>query len=444
MELTPKIENAGNILKLESKELALGMFVSELDRAWKDTPFPVGGFHLRNSDDIQLLGKMCKFVYIDINRGAVPRKAKSKENLTILSSARRAAPNSPSLKIDRDTHKVTKSIKQQIDKAFKLYSGLQKDFNQITKQVRVGKRVKFSDMEKSIAGLTEVIIANPQTAIWLMNTDPSEQYPTSYCVRAAIWACILGRQIGMSEQEMQVLFMGTMLADIGMQLLPERLVNKSGPFRKKEFLAYRKHVDMGMELLDQHRYLDDRVASIVQCHHERHDGLGFPRGIKGDRIPKLARFANLAHCFERLLCTNHPKRRVSPARAMSRLYKQRVLKFPEQLVVEFIAVLGMYPAGSIVELTNGEQAIVMEQNPTQKLRPKIAILTENNVLVEEPEVIDLSDKKIDTIDYAIKGMVKLAYSVIDPKDYTFSFFGKRIGFGGIGMRISIPKRKNKA
>ena len=88
---------ADHIVKLDCADLIPGMYVCELDRAWLDTPFQIDGFHLKTVEDIQLVLKVCRFVYIDTNRGAKPQKMK-RNQLTILSSARKAATVSASVK----------------------------------------------------------------------------------------------------------------------------------------------------------------------------------------------------------------------------------------------------------------------------------------------------------------------------------------------------------
>lgn len=99
-----------NLIKLESRDLLIGMYVADLDCNWSATPFPVGGFHLRKADDIQILQTFCKHVFIDTSRGSAPR-AKNKNQLTILSSARKAVPVPSALKIDRSAYSDTKTIK---------------------------------------------------------------------------------------------------------------------------------------------------------------------------------------------------------------------------------------------------------------------------------------------------------------------------------------------
>jgi len=427
--------SSNHLLKLDCRDLLLGMYIADLDCNWSATPFPVGGFHLRKADDIQVLQKFCKFVFIDTNQGIAPR-AVNPDQLTILSSARKAVPVPAALKIDRDAYADTRTIKQSIDKAFQLYTELQTCFQQTTQAVRNGDELNLKDIEKPMEAMIDCIIANPQTLIWLLNTDPSNSRTSDYCVRAAIWATILARQIGMNRNKRTVLFLGTLLAEIGMYLLPERLVNKRGAFRKKEFLAYRKHVEFGLELLSQHEELDDRIKTILHCHHERHDGRGFPRRLRGEQIPALARFANLAYCFERLLGSNLPTGKCSPAKAMSKLYKQRVLKFPEQLVSEFIHVLGMYPVGTVITLASKELAIVLEQNPVERLFPRVALLTAaDGTVLKVPKIIDLVNEKDAQPSRAIVNVPNVNRLAVKPSDYRFSFTGKKLGLGPLSFRL---------
>lgn len=435
MAITQNTNTVNNLLKLDSRDLLLGMFVADLDCAWSATPFPVGGFHVRKPDDIQALQKYCRHVFIDTSLGVVP-KALNKNQLTILSSARKAVPVPAALKIDRSAYSDTRTVKQSIDKAYSLYVELQALFCDLTLAVRNGDNLNLKAIEKQQEAMIDCIIANPQTLIWLLNTDPSESKPSDYCVRAAIWATVLARQIGMNRNQMSVLFLGTLLADIGMYLLPEKLVQKRGAFRKKEFLAYRKHVEFGLELLSQHKELDDRVATILHCHHERHDGRGFPRRLRGEQIPALARFANLAYCYERLLGSNLPAGKCSPARAISKLYKQRVLKLPEQLVSEFIHCLGMYPVGTVLLLKTRELALVLEQNPIEKLFPRVAILTTpDGEVLDEPKIVELAKEKQAEESRAIIGVPDVRTINVNPSDYTFSFYGKKLGLGPLSFRV---------
>lgn len=435
MPVTDSKNNYSHLVRLPCNDLIVGMFVSEIDCSWASTPFPVGGFHLRNTEELQVLQKYCRLVTIDTTRGAAPAP-KKRANLTILSTARLATPPAAAIKVNRDAYPVTQPVKKQIDKAYRGYQDTAIIYDSFTDAVHNDQRLNLRELEAPMLSLIECAIANPQTLIWILLTDTKVTGENLYCVRAAIWATILGRQVGLGQKELEDLFKGTLLADIGMHLLPERLTSIRGNFRKKEYLAYRKHVNFSIELLSQYRELDERLLRLVRCHHERHDGRGFPRGLRGDQIPALARFTILAYSFERLLRSNNPLGRVSPAKATARLYKQRELKFPEQLIVEFIHVLGMNPVGSVVQLSTGEIALVLEQNVADRLHPKIAIIKDDNGMsLAKPRIEDLTETPKSGIPKAIVSSVNPGQLEIDLGQYTFAFAGRRVALGKFGFRL---------
>ncbi|MFT6094470.1 MAG: HD-GYP domain-containing protein (c-di-GMP phosphodiesterase class II) [Pseudohongiellaceae bacterium] len=423
---------SSSFVEIKTGDLLIGMFVYELDCSWAKTPFSPSGFHLKTADDIQMLTKFCKSVYIDISRGAQPARLKP-NNLTKLSSARKASPTSTTIKVDRNYYLIKSSLKRQLDLTDKHYQQLLQDFDQLTQKIRAREKLDFQSLETSITGLIDSALANPQTLVWCLNTDLLAISSTAYCVRAAIWATLLARQIGLVRSEIESLFLGTLLADVGLHLTHQGLTERRGSFRKEEFTVYKKHVQLGVELLTQYPDIDQRVVSIARCHHERNDGLGFPKGLRGQQIPSLARFASLAYCFERILGSLCADRNTSPAKAIARLYRQRDLKFPEQLVVEFIHLMGMYPIGTLVELNTGEIAIVLEQHEEEKLSPKIAVLTSvSQEKLEKPKVIVLGAVGESRTVLSSLGPVQRE---IRTRDYRFSFVGKWLGFRPFGLRL---------
>ena len=436
MNANPLSDNTLSLVEIDCRELILGMYVSDLDCNWSDTPFPLGGFHVRTAEDIQVLLKYCQRIVIDLNKGAAPRQRR-KHQLTILSSARKSAPPANKLKIDRGRYEVSHSVKQLIDRAWEKYSSLKAGFSRVCHGVRQGEGIKLHYLSTSGSELVKVIIANPETVIWLLNTDPEEPRPTDYCVRAALWATILARQVGMSQEHLETVFLGTLLSDIGLQMLPERLVMKTGHFRRKECLAYRKHVAFSANLIGLHPELNDAVKAVAENHHERNDGLGFPRGIKGELIPVHARIAHIAYSFERLLRNNSSRgRRVPMAKALSRLYKQRGLKFSEQLVVEFIHALGMYPAGTLVNLTSGEVAIVLEQNEQARMQPRVAILVNSQgEELTKPDIVNLACESGGQSNMPSIISESAQPGGPNPRDFTFSFWGKKLALGSFSLRL---------
>jgi HD-GYP domain-containing protein (c-di-GMP phosphodiesterase class II) len=421
--------------RVPCSDLVVGMFVAELDRPWKDTPFPINGFHIRRIEDLEALRRFCKHVVIDVSRGKAPKKMKPRE-LTILSSARKRAPAASAIAVRHDVYPITRSVKQEIDSLEQAYEALAKAFGQVIANARDEKPLGLTQLATPQTALLDSLCRCPDAAVWFLNTQSQRDAQLQHCLRAAIWAVLLGRHIGLTREELDTLLQGTLLADIGLARFPPSLVTKSGPFSRKEYLAYQKHVRIGEDILRVDGEASAQVINILRNHHERHDGRGFPRGQQGEQIPLLARIAHLAYSYDRLLKPFNARQPVVPATAVSRLYKQRMLKFMEQLVFEFIQSLGMYPAGSLVEVASHEVAVVVEQNPGEKLQPRLAVLldAEKKPLTKVRLVNPVEDRSSALAMAITKALPPGSYG-IDVNSLREQIFGKRIAIGKFGIRF---------
>ncbi len=130
------------------------------------------------------------------------------------------------------------------------------------------------------------------------------------------------------------------------------------------------HVDNGVELAQDIRGINDDILKMIECHHERHNGSGYPKGLEGADIPVYGRIAGVVDCYDAMI-SNRPHR---PARSSYDAIRELNLmvgtKFQKQLIEQFVQALGMFPTGSLVELNTGEVAIVIEHNRVRRLRPK--------------------------------------------------------------------------
>ena len=151
--------------------------------------------------------------------------------------------------------------------------------------------------------------------------------------------------------------------------------------------------------------------------------------LRGKQIPLLARFANRA---------------TPPSKALSKIYKQRALKFPAQPIVELIHVIVTYPIGSLVVLSTSEGGLALEQNLHERLSPKVAVVTCScKVVLKRPLVVDLANPGKSKIDPPIVSSCRSENSAkylgegkdLDPRKYSLSFFGKRAGIGSFAVPI---------
>ncbi len=226
---------------------------------------------------------------------------------------------------------------------------------------------------------------------WLLRLRLKDQHSHDHSMRSALWAVQFARFVGMPKEEMSVLCLGTLLKDIGKIKLPNGLLRK----RKRtleEATEYQKFVDYGVEMLRSSN-VEPRVVSVVRFHCERHDGSGFPEGLQGGKIPLLARIAGIATTYDAISNPREAEEPVAPSRAVSLLYNLRDKKFQDDLVVQFIQSIGLYPTGTLVELTTGDVGIVVEQHAESRLTPKVAVLDQKKAQASDAYIlVDLKDE----------------------------------------------------
>jgi HD-GYP domain-containing protein (c-di-GMP phosphodiesterase class II) len=388
-------------------DLTLGMFVSRLDRPWRNTPFPLQGFHVRSSEDIATLKTYCEYVFIDVTKGKgllegdsvlLPFNDRRGQIRSGVKPDRRnvgrSAPlvdDCPPINIRKGVYEITVSLRVEAEHAKNLVRDLRGNLSLVSRQISRGKLEDYGKLKENVGGMVESVLRCPDAFTWLVRLREKDQHTHDHSLRSALWAVQFARYIGMDKQEISVLCLGTLLKDIGKVKVPNSLLRKQNRTEEEE-LEYYKYVPHGVEMLRNARKVEPRVISIVRYHAERHNGQGFPERLSGTKIPLLARIAGIATTYDIISNPRETSHPLAPSRAVSLLYDMRGDAFQEDLVVQFIQSVGLYPTGTLVELTTGDIGVIVEQHPKSRLTPQVAILgqSEEN-LNEDIFLVDLKD-----------------------------------------------------
>lgn len=365
-------------IKVPVSKLLRGMYVSNLDRPWVETPFPIQGFFIENPDQINDLSKYCKYVIIDIFRGIRP---KSEEELLAAAESRAASGNSQSgaiktkpLKVNHNAYHQVTSLKKEISRVDNLRKQLSDSVGDFYMNLRKKEPASLTDIMLVIHRITGSIIRNPDALIWLNRLENENNTLYSQSLRTAIWAIVFARHLGISQDAMNNLALGIVLSDIGKLKLPAELVNKQGRHTPRELDHLQKHVALGIELVQKIQGLDPQVISVVAAKNERHNGCGYPAGLTGDKIPYLAKIAGIADYYDKLTQGAEGRDPVTPGEAVNSIFASRNTLFQEDLVDEFIQAIGIYPPGTLVELNSKEVGIILSQDRDRRLYPEIMLL----------------------------------------------------------------------
>lgn len=396
---------AVNSKKIDVNLLVKGMYVSRLDRPWIDTPYPIEGFYIQNEQDITQLIRFCQHVYIDVDLTRLKLSRNDYDlslntlpasNQNIISIETAAAgqkiPSEEKVTLKRKTlYSRRTPFEKELKVANHLYETLTVTASKLMKEVTSGEAIDIESVHDVATSMVNSIIRNPDTFLWLSRLKDKDTHSHNRSIRATIWAITFGRYLGLEKEELNDLSIAVLLSNIGKAKLPKELLEKEELLAGDELKQYHTHIDMSIELLQQIGLISPKVISIVAAHCERYDGSGYPLKLKQSNINFLAQIAGIVDYYEKVTNRRITKKSLDATRAMEHLYSLRDTKFQAELVEEFIQSIGIYPAGSLIELNSREVAVIIEQNENHHLLPKVMILRDGNKKpVSMLKILDLS------------------------------------------------------
>lgn len=416
--------------KVSVQDLVQGMYVARLDRPWVGTPFPIQGFHIRNYDEVRTLGNYCTYVYIDVAKSRFHAARDKTRN------SAHHAPKEPrayvDIKVNESSYPRTKNVKQEISTAGALYEDVSAAVTSVMKQVSSGRLASVRATHRVANKMVDSIIRNPDASIWIARIRDKDAYIYSRCVRSSVWAITFGRHLGLHKERLENLAMGMLLSEVGYTRLPVEFLRTKECLSGEEVEIMKTHVSHGMDILRNINGINEDILCTVRMHHERFNGSGFPKGLRGNQIPLLGKIAGIVDFYDSVTIPRQGAEAISPADTMAMLHNMRDKEFQAELVDEFIQAVGIYPTGTLVELTTGEVGIITEQNPGRRLRPKIMrILDRDKQQVKNLSEIDLlrqtNDDDGNPIDVQ-KSLPDGAYG-IDPTRLHKNLISRLLGIG---------------
>jgi uncharacterized domain HDIG len=254
--------------------------------------------------------------------------------------------------------------------------------------IQTGKHLR-SLMELILDDLTR----NKDALIMITNMSITDHYLFSHSLNVSMYATLLGMAMGMSKDELMVLGLGALLHDIGKMQLPLDLLYKPGKLTDDEFALVKQHAEIGFKLLKDIPNLPLISAHCAYQHHERVDGSGYPRGLKGDEIHEYAKLIGLCDVYDAM--TSHRSYRSAhlPHDAMEMIYAVSGKHFEQEHIELFRSKVAIYPLGMTVKLSTGETGVVVDLNASCLHRPVVRVLEDEfGQALKEPYEIDLSKR----------------------------------------------------
>jgi HD-GYP domain-containing protein (c-di-GMP phosphodiesterase class II) len=391
--------------KIDVIDLRLGMYISQLDRPWLETPFLFQGFELRTSDEIELLRKHCKYVIIDVTLGhdVLPLRSRieyesrmrviQQEEDRIADKVRELA-DSPSRPRQRPAYEDQVPLEQEIPRAREIESSARETMQELARNLEKGKDFSIEIVTKVVTNMINSMLRNPDAMVCLTYMRKISEYTALHSIRTCILGIAFGRHLVFTKEELIDLGVGLMLHDIGMLKVPQKILDKPSGLDAEEFEEMKRHVGWGVVLINRNGGISPRAMEVVQQHHERHDGEGYPVRLKNDAISQAGYIGSIVDVYDAVTSDRIYSGGLSAEDALKRMYEWREKDFHAELVEDFIRCMGIFPIGSLVELSTGSIGVVISINRARRLKPKVAlVLTADKTPYSHKIVTDLMEHR---------------------------------------------------
>ena len=351
--------------RIDVADLQVGMFVCRLDRPWAETPFPLQGVELHSTDDIEAIRAHCRFVYIDARRLLQDARTPMLTRTRLADS-----------RFERSHHYDNDvPFEDELPRAREAFENAALMVDRIFDEVTRGSELSVTHVEQAVRPLVASILRNADVFFWIEGLRSHDGYSYRHAINCSALAAVFGRHMGLAEETIISIAAGGLLMDIGKTRLPESLLQRVGPLAADEVALVRSHVEHGLAILASSGITDTDVADIVRTHHERYDGSGYPRRLAGHAIPLAGRMLGIIDAYDAMTTPRPYRVALSRYRTLRQIYAARDMLFQAEMVEQFQVCLGVYPTGSLVELSTGEIAVVAAQNQVRRLRPRVVVLS---------------------------------------------------------------------
>lgn len=376
--------------KIRTSQLCLGMFITEFCGSWTEHPFWFNrtSFILNDPQDLQRI-KTSKIleVWIDSERGA-----------DVSEGAHFTSEEQATQQIDMALNVELKAnprqhapIEDEYARAARLCEDSRQAVTAMFNEARMGNAINGSEVSDLVNEISQSVMRNPSALISLARLKTADDYTYMHSVAVSALMISLGRHLAMDGEVLHRIGVAGLLHDLGKIMIPLEVLNKPGRLSDEEFNLVKSHPAEGYWMLAKSNGFSDIALDVVLHHHEKMDGSGYPKGLKGDQLSIYARMGAICDVYDAVTSTRAYKAAWDPAEALHKMAEWTGPHFDMPVFQAFVKSVGIYPVGSLVRLGSQHLGVVVEQSPVSLLKPRVCVIysIRDNCKIE-PTVIDLA------------------------------------------------------
>lgn len=392
------------IKRIPLSALRVGMYLTDLNNDWVPHNNQRRQGFIRNDATIEKIGRLgVKYVYIDTERGLDSEDAEPAHEVD---QANEAALN----RVGEETPVAFRrvDVADEMVSALAIHQQAQGLVGNLMQDVKLGKAIDLSPVHELAHDLQGSVFRNHNALACLGRIREKDNYLLEHSVNLSVLMSIFGKSVGHSSDVLHQTIVGALLHDIGKILTPDEVLHKPGRLTAEEFAVMKEHALHSFNILSSTEGIGELSILTAAEHHERMDGTGYPKGLKGEEISVYGRMVAIADVYDAITSDRVYHQGMTPTQGLKKLLEWSGDHLDPKLVRQFIRCLGLYPVGSTVLLESGRLGVVIEGNEDDQRLPVVRLMYHTRFRMPI---------KVETLDLSKPGVQDHILRAVDPEDY---------------------------
>ncbi len=410
------------------RQLQPGLYI-ELPLRWNEHPFVLSKFRIKDAQQILLIRSLgLKDVWYYPEKSRVQPLEPETEAIPDPDEAATQQVLQQQWDEKKEQARRLSERRQEIQKVEKQYNEVVGEVKDLMSKMNNSPVQAMNEATRVVGSIVSTISADKEVLVQLMNANNLDDSLYYHVLNTSVLSLLVAREIGITDKEqLMTLGLAALLHDIGQAKLPPQLLRKTVPLTKPEADLYARHVRFATEMIAQHAKLKLTVKptllAIIEQHHVFLDRSGYPADIDPAKLHPLSKILVIVNYYDELCNHNDPKQSLTPHEALSLMFSKQAAKFDKHILQALVKMLGIYPPGTVVQLSDESIGIVIYLNRKELLKPGIMIYSPD-IPKAEAAIVDLTAQGDLTIRKSLRPaqLSPEAFEYLNPRERISYFF----------------------